>query len=489
MTRAAWLILTGIVLAGCGSDRLAGGPGAGGETTNGLSARIVDRDGLPVAGARVVARIATSRREDSLGWVRATSDSTGVAYLALGATHEWTVEASSPDGAALAAADRTGPVLELALSAPARLIGTVHASGAAWVRLPGLGREVLCDSLGRWSLDSVPVGRRLFSVEASGGNVSVHRRVVAGLQPAEVNFASKSTLPEDPADWTDSVVFVRDRAGLGRDTAMYGELTLLRLDSSNFDFSRSDGADLRVLRGGRIMPHAVARWDRIARRAWVWALLDTISTFDSSWCVVVRYGNPLAADRSEPELLNAFLTPWPELGFRSGGVSGAWDTLEGRNLAIRPMDPVSGAFTVSVWVRPSASASPGSCLACGLDASGRAVWGIVAAASDTTRVRWFVGSDTTPGSYPMVRDVWVHVSATWDPTRRRAELSMNGYFEQGVEVRNPPPTAVSLRALQAGWRGSVDGFRLDSVLVPSVTRLWRARNQSPDLQILKPTPP
>lgn len=489
MRRAALVLLTGIVCSGCGSDRLSGGAGAGGETTNGLSVRVVDREGVPVAGARVVARVANSRREDSQGWIRATADGSGTVDLVLAAPHEWTVEAASPDGATLAAADFSGPVLELALSAPARLSGTVRAAGAAWVRLPGLGREVRCDSLGRWSLDSVPAGLRLFSVEASGEEVSVRRSVVAGFQPADLNFAPRPLLPENASDWTDSVVFAHDRAGLGRDTTMYGELTLLRLDSSNFDFSRSDGSDLRVLRGGRAMPHAVARWDRVARRAWVWTLLDTVSPSDGSWRVVVRYGNPRAADRSDLGLLGAFLTPWPELGFRTGGISGAWDTLEGRKLSIRRMDPVSGAFTVSVWVRPSASATVGSCLACGLDAAGRAVWGIVAAASDTTRVRWFVGSDTTPASYPMVRGVWVQVSASWDPSLRRAELSMNGYFEQRVEVRNPPATAVSLRALQEGWCGSVDGFRLDPVSIPSAERLWRARNQSPDLEILKPISP
>ena len=76
---------------------------------------------------------------------------------------------------------------------------------------------------------------------------------------------------------------------------------LIRLNSSNFDFSKTrvDGGDLRFTKESGIqLPYEIERFDPAARQAEVWVKLDTVYGNDSTQSIIMCWGNTDAVSNS-----------------------------------------------------------------------------------------------------------------------------------------------------------------------------------------------
>lgn len=162
MKRGLAIVLSGL-LAACGDERVAGGGGI--ETNNTVALRVFDDLGVPVASARVVARpsdwIPAEGGRTAPGF-ELTTDARGVAAGEL-AEGRWTFEARKGGLAILSTRwiDASTDTANLPLSPMGRLSGRVALSTGesyATVVVAGTDHLVRTDSIGRWSLDSLPPG-------------------------------------------------------------------------------------------------------------------------------------------------------------------------------------------------------------------------------------------------------------------------------------------------------------------------------------------
>lgn len=152
-----------LLLASCGSDRIAGRPG-GDQTENGILARVLDPSGSPVVGARLVAHPASWTATDSAATrtevgITAWTDASGRALLPLD-PGRWRIEILSA-GRRAQFGTTVGTGIQDAGSHRLSLPGGLHgiaASPGAWVAVRGLAHAVRADSLGRFHLDSLPAG-------------------------------------------------------------------------------------------------------------------------------------------------------------------------------------------------------------------------------------------------------------------------------------------------------------------------------------------
>ena len=88
-------------------------------------------------------------------------------------------------------------------------------------------------------------------------------------------------------------------AGVGQD--VYDFPALVRLTSTNFDFSqaKSGGEDVRFAKAdGSPLSYEIERWDTAARQAEIWVKVDTVYGNDSTQSLMMYWGNGNAAAQS-----------------------------------------------------------------------------------------------------------------------------------------------------------------------------------------------
>ena len=76
---------------------------------------------------------------------------------------------------------------------------------------------------------------------------------------------------------------------------------LIELNSSNFDFSHSDGNDIRFYNGEVFLPYWVEKWDSVNQEAKIWVKVPSISA-NGTVSFYMYYGNPVLLSASSPEL-------------------------------------------------------------------------------------------------------------------------------------------------------------------------------------------
>ena len=77
---------------------------------------------------------------------------------------------------------------------------------------------------------------------------------------------------------------------------------LIRLNSSNFDFSQAQptGADIRFAKtDGSQLPCEIERWDVAAKAAEIWVKVDTVFANNATQNIIMRWGNPAAETVSD----------------------------------------------------------------------------------------------------------------------------------------------------------------------------------------------
>lgn len=323
-TATLFLGCLSICIAGCGTDRVAGGSTS--ETSNGLTVRVVDGNGVPAARARIRIRPAAflpgtspATADSSRGIVDTAADDSGKVTISV-ANRDFRVEAFSGIGAGQSPGDDGSDAVQVRLGAPASLRGRVDPSagpGRARIQVRGMEHVAWADSDGSFRLDSLPSGmvRLRVWIPSSGRSVEV-----AVSLSANATTDVGTVVPKVRSGiWTDSVkVVLNTLDGAARIASRVDSSpVLVRLDGRDFPVSaRSDGADLQVVdSAGRSVPFSVGKWSPLEQVAHLWVQVPSIHPRDSTQWFRIRWGDSSGS---------GYARPWDV--FDAGhGWSGVWD--------------------------------------------------------------------------------------------------------------------------------------------------------------------
>lgn len=193
MKRLPLVLFLAALLASCGDDSSVAGTD---EHGNALAARVLVRDssGAPATGVEVVFRPSAwldGERLDSASFAgsRCTTDSDGICPIDPGGVDSsLTVRAGDGERAAAATVSRaTRSDVVLRLASTGSVQGILKGAGAGVrVRVPGLPGTAWTDDSGRFSLGSLPEGRRRLVVGSASllvvDSVPVRSRRVLDFQ-------------------------------------------------------------------------------------------------------------------------------------------------------------------------------------------------------------------------------------------------------------------------------------------------------------------
>ena len=315
-SQAAAAALAALAICGCLLDsgrEMAGGGSS--ETTNGVVVGLVaNPDGSPAVGARVVLRPRGFLKDTSVGLPKsarlsaeASTDAHGRYGIDSVEPGDYLIEANDrADNASVrdfSAGDRDTIYLgSLLLKPTGVVVGRVDAEFAgnpeAVVQIYGLDRVATVDSAtGLFSFPDLPEGS--FTLRASVPSSDVEAREIAGV----ASYSSDTTYigdmhiasfeDEDYATWAYSrrILINTTASGAGVKGTVRNFPLLIRLNKGNFDFSLSDGNDIRFSdRNGKRLRYQVERWDAAAQQAEVWVKLDTIHGDSRSDFLVLHFG-------------------------------------------------------------------------------------------------------------------------------------------------------------------------------------------------------
>jgi len=281
-----------VLLTACSTttEELAGRPG-GDETGNGLTALVVDRQGIPVRSQEVsilpLSFLASDSGQVSVpaeGILNLRTDSLGVLRvdsLPLGTYHLETRD-SSQGIIATVTIDSNHQDLGIVQEQPlGSIAGRVALSDSvpAQVRIWGSRWSTKTDSSGSFAFKDIPSGTLRLIASAKSG--SVLGESVVEVQPGFPTKTLLSTLPPDPNTWDHSARIEINTSASGASTSetLLGFPVLLRLDATNFPFAqaRSDGSDLSAWTSdGRPVALDVSWWDAQRQAGLAWIRPDTL---------------------------------------------------------------------------------------------------------------------------------------------------------------------------------------------------------------------
>lgn len=291
-----------LILAGCfsGSDRYSEG-GTATETTNHIAGTAWSEDGRPVAHVRIaLVEAGFNPLRDSLpadhidttderGRFVFTGPDTGSYHLEGGdlslGTRFFRDSVHYVDGGL----EVSGIILRQSGALRLSLPDTVEP-GSGFVYIPG---TTIISAVGRSRflfLDSLPAARLpavVYARDKSGPGILLARDV-------EIRPADTAELSADPA-LRYRGDFRLNTTPTGGDVAedVHGFPLLVRLDSSNFDFSQTfaGGAQIGFAKpDGTPIAFEIERWEGLRRKAEIWIRMDTVEgKADTQW-VVMHWG-------------------------------------------------------------------------------------------------------------------------------------------------------------------------------------------------------
>ncbi len=387
------ILATTTVLPPDCSEKIAG---AGSETTNGISGRVINRDGTPAANT--VVKLFPSAfdpvADTGIGYpLIDTTDSNGhfifrnldtgsYCIMARNDTHKsgMTVQNISVCGL-----DSVTSLSPLKLAG----LGSVEAdfSGAAdnasgYIYIPGtdLFSVVNADSALLYDVPSCTL-QSLIYARSDGEKRNILRRSV--FLPPE------SLLTIRYAAWKYSrrIILNTSSEGAGITGDIYDFPVLIRLDNSNFDFSEADslGNDLLFTgSNGKPLGSEIERWNYEEKKAEIWVLIDTIKGNNDSQSITMYWGGgrfasvnsvfdtakgfqgvwhfsdeekDLAADAT-PNKFNAVSSDPASTPLITEGIIGDCRLFNGSNSFLTAPNsangklnfPQNGCFSVSAWV-------------------------------------------------------------------------------------------------------------------------------------------
>jgi hypothetical protein len=324
-TRSFFLsLLAAVIFVGCLLDG-----GGSSETTNGLamtpgvvSGSVRNPDGTPSYGARVVLRQRSYLKESETGLAKGLrfqaetrTDSSGAFSLDSVEPGDYFLEANDSGRSGtlyeFSTGDRDSLRLETRSMTPTgTVIGTVAIDsgriGDAVVQIYGLDRLAHVDAGGHFAFSDLPAGS--YTLRAQLVTTSADPRIIAGVQASSSDTTDIGRLQlasfdeEDYGAWAHARRFVLNTTPSGADVKnnVVGFPLLLRLNTLNFDFSQSDGKDLRFADVyGKRLHYQVERWDSLGRQAEVWVSVDTVHGNSRQDYITMYWGKPGAPSWSD----------------------------------------------------------------------------------------------------------------------------------------------------------------------------------------------
>lgn len=504
--------LLAFALAACSDDRAAGRPVVD-ETTNGVQARLSLPDGSPAVGARI--DIAPSWHLEGLDDAIVRTRSTDSAGL-------W-------DASDLAAGDYVAEVRFGALGLRERLVvGPADSRRLEWTVSPfstirgstlpgailrayGSSRIWRADSLGAFSLDSMPSGTWSLRADASTdhGDSLLGEGAVVAAPGDTLRAASPTGIDLDPSTWNQVASSILPPDPYGADS-LAGVDVPLRLAASNLP---SDPRGLRVVDPRGIdLAFAVDEWDPAGGTGILWARAAALHPRRGDTLRIV-WGKPGVPAAIPPRKTDSVHGVWhfaggspydeasgsgPRVASDSGTTSGVgilggareFHGLEFLSIPAPPDSALRRAFTVSCWIlaqgaqRPwakvldlgGANAPFGTILFDIDSATGRPAFQM--AFSDSSRKR-IVATSPLSG--------WTRLTATWNGAE--AALFVDGVLQGSFRSDLAPLPATGHDLVVGNQEGGADGFagRIDELRFDLVARPVELIRHDAFLQ--RPPPP
>lgn len=294
-----FLLLLCLCLFACSDSKVAGGSTV--ETENSIAVRVVYSDSTPAANA--VARVrplwyvkaidstlandefAEEYKTDSLGYIQINKLSHSAASL------EILQKKSGVFGVLTSQNLKNSDTLVYCIEDFGSLKGKVDLpenASFAWVQIFGTDRLVKTDSVGNFTIDSLPPASYRVQAIISEDESAVAEAAIlvdAGLASDAGTLPAPDSANEDMDLWAYSRTLPLD--SLVSDWMLpLAESTVgfVRLDSSNFDFAEtmSDGSDLRFVdQDGTRLKYQIAYWDDSLKQAVVRVLLERTSSIQN----------------------------------------------------------------------------------------------------------------------------------------------------------------------------------------------------------------
>jgi len=320
-------IALGMIFMGAGAcvQNLTEGPGTGSETTNGFAATIRYQDGTPAANASVKLRSSDFLKEPVNGVPKQTgfsaidtkTDSSGHFSLLDVAMLDYSIEVIDPlqsEGVLINGRANRDAVVDYGivyLDPVGSIAGTIDTAGlplntSLYVQVFGLDRVEKVDAAsGSFRLEGLPAGK--YTVRLLPGQPDYLPEIISNVTVASAAATVLDTVVLAPlSSWCCSRRIYTNTTASGADVA--ATITkfpvLVRLDSSNFDFSaaRSDGGDLRFTKDDNSpLPYQIERWDSAGARAEVWVKVDSVIGSSDTRYFIMLWGNPDATGETSGE--------------------------------------------------------------------------------------------------------------------------------------------------------------------------------------------
>jgi hypothetical protein len=503
---------------GCsGIGDIAGSKG-GSETTNGITACILNQDGTPSEGSVVRVRRSDyvsrpestcQERDECTDVVTDTDGSFRVVGMVPGS---YSIEINDT-----VTGDRLGGALllrctvgetdtinfgEQSLRSHARISGKVDRTGYGSeeliVQIRGLERVTFVDQDESFHFDDLPGGK--VDIRVVNRSDETDAREIRDITASPGDTVSVQV--SGTSAWSQYIYMDTLVADMADTVVLTGFPLLVRLDKGAFDFSqsRSGGEDIRFKKtNGSSFPFEIEQWDGGAQRASVWVRIDTVYGGKSDQAVVMQWGDPDAESLSDGAAV--FEAPERYAGvWHLDSLSGSEGTMEtvsgvigsalsfdgnGDQILLEALN-VSGDYTLSCWVNFA-----------DLSYSQRIIWkeysytlwydqGI-----EGLRVEHYTDSLVWRGIYqdnfrsvPVAADIWYYIVGTYDANKIR--LYINGEVVDSTEIIADDPYS-STEPLSLGGRsgeffkGILDEVRIEDVKhSPEWIRLCY-RNQRRDI--------
>ncbi|MBN2035247.1 MAG: DUF2341 domain-containing protein [Chitinispirillaceae bacterium] len=325
MRRLRWI--AGITLIACGAavywscgtlQPLTGGTS---ETTNGITAVVLDTMGVPVANATVHIRVDTYLTDTSktvpnnapITLIDTVTDHHGRFSTGPFETGDYAVEIQDENGCGAfltvpAQKNRTVNCGSITVRPNGRIYGvvdltTIPEKSMVYVQVYGLERLVRIDTVtGSFIVNNLPQGSYTLRIKPS----------LASFDPAEIadNIVSSDSAtgigiiefePYEKWPYSREILLNTDPSGADVDETVVGFPVLIRCAHDNFPFSQAagEGRDIRFSkRDGTPLPYEIEGWDPVAGHAEVWVRCDTIYGNNSTQSIVMYWGNADARDAS-----------------------------------------------------------------------------------------------------------------------------------------------------------------------------------------------
>lgn len=323
-TRATtlWLlpVLAGLFLYRCTGSNVAGGSGS--TTTNGFTAAIVNKDGVPVAAAKVTVRpsdyLAGTTEPHSLPESRDVVDTFTNAhgFISIGGLlpGSYVIELQDTvahEGTVIRARIADGPLVKLGkcTTAPHGSLGgsvdstLLRGGRTCRVHVYGLERSTAVDSA-KNSFLFTGLAPGTYDLRLTGDD--------SLFKPVDIDSVicvSGDTIQTDPfALWAHQAKLTIDYSSVNleaTDTILDFPL-LLRLTSDNFDFStaKKKGGDLRVAKSdGSLVTIDADWWDSANATALIWISIDTVIGSQPQDTLSVFWGNQNILSVSQPQVV------------------------------------------------------------------------------------------------------------------------------------------------------------------------------------------